>query len=43
MKGGELRDANLTGANLNGTYFEGANLDGVIGGNFTDALNVPEK
>jgi uncharacterized protein YjbI with pentapeptide repeats len=30
--------ADLTGANLHG-----ANLDGVIGADFTGALNVPEK
>jgi len=37
-----LVDADLTDANLTGTDLRGANLYGVIGADFTGALNVPE-
>ena len=38
-----LANANLTGANLRFANLTGADLAGVIGANFSGALNVPEK
>jgi uncharacterized protein YjbI with pentapeptide repeats len=38
-----MTGADLTGANLYEADLEGANLDSVIGADFTGALNVPAK
>ena len=38
-----MMDDDLTEANLSGKDLTGANLDGVIGADFTSALNVPDK
>ena len=37
----KLEEANLTDANLTGADLRGANLYGVVGADFTGALNVP--
>ena len=39
----DLVNADLSGANLTEANLTGAKLDGVLGANFTGALNVPEK
>ena len=38
-----MMDADLTGADLTGVRPTGANLDDVIGADFTGALNVPPE
>ena len=43
LSGANLSAANLTRANLTDVTLAGANLDGVIGADFTGALNVPKK
>ena len=39
----DLRKASLVGANLRGADLFGAHLDGVIGADFSGALNVPAR
>ena len=43
LRKANLTEANLTEANLYGSDLHGANFDGVIGADFTGALNVPAK
>ena len=43
LSGVYLFRANLTGANLTRANLTGANLGGVIGADFTGALNVPSE
>jgi len=48
LTGADLTDADLTDADLTGAGLKGANLtdailDGVIGADFSDVLNVPAK
>ena len=43
MYDADLSDADLTGANLSHVDLSSANLDGVIGADFSRAKNVPPK
>ena len=39
----DMTGADMTGADLSGEDLTRADLDGVIGADFTGALNVPDK
>ena len=43
LRGADLWQANLWQANLSGADLFGAHLDGVIGADFSGALNVPAR
>ena len=43
LVGANLSGADLSGANLSGADLFGAHLDGVIGADFSGALNVPAR
>ena len=43
LVGANLRGADLSGASLSGADLFGAHLDGVIGADFSGALNVPAR
>jgi len=43
LTGADLKGADLSNANLTGAILGGARMEGVIGADFSGALNVPDK